>query len=279
MIVDGHCHVWETWPYQPPVPDPHGRGRVEQLLYEMDTNGVDHAVVICAGIGENSANADYAFDAARRYPGRLTVFPDLECRWQQTYQTPGAAQRLRDAMRRWSFRGFTLYLTEAEDGSWLVGDEGLAFFRLASEHRLLASLSVLPRQVPHVVALARKLPELTILLHHFAFLGPRSGTGPESAGDVLDAAAAPNIVVKYSGMGNVADPGQEFPYPELRWIPKMLGEAFGPDRLVWGSDYPVSRRHMTYAQTLSLLRRHGPFSAEGRAAVLGGTMRRLLDLR
>ena len=31
MIVDAHCHVWERWPYQPPVPDPDARARAEQL--------------------------------------------------------------------------------------------------------------------------------------------------------------------------------------------------------------------------------------------------------
>ena len=40
MIVDAHCHAWATWPYQPPVPDPESRGRIEQLLFEMDQNGV-----------------------------------------------------------------------------------------------------------------------------------------------------------------------------------------------------------------------------------------------
>ena len=50
MIVDSHCHAWRTWPYQPPVPDPEGRGTVEQLLFEMDGAGVDRAAVVCARI-------------------------------------------------------------------------------------------------------------------------------------------------------------------------------------------------------------------------------------
>lgn len=116
MIIDAHCHAWETWPYQPPVPDP-ARGRVEQLLHEMDSNGVERAVIICARIGDNPGNVDYAMDAARRWPGRLTVFPDLESRWSPDYRTPGASQRLREALRRWQFAGLTMYLAESEDGS------------------------------------------------------------------------------------------------------------------------------------------------------------------
>ena len=53
MIIDSHCHAWATWPYKPPVPDPESRGRVEQLLHEMDVNGVDQAVIVCAQIDHN----------------------------------------------------------------------------------------------------------------------------------------------------------------------------------------------------------------------------------
>ena len=43
MIIDSHCHAWTTWPYDATVPDPDSRGRIEQLLFEMDRNGVDRA--------------------------------------------------------------------------------------------------------------------------------------------------------------------------------------------------------------------------------------------
>jgi predicted TIM-barrel fold metal-dependent hydrolase len=90
MIVDAHTHVWESWPYVPSVPDPKSRGRVEQLLYEMDAAGVERSVVICARIGENSGNVDYAFEAAHRHAGRVVVFPDLECKWAPDFRSPGA---------------------------------------------------------------------------------------------------------------------------------------------------------------------------------------------
>jgi predicted TIM-barrel fold metal-dependent hydrolase len=158
MILDGHCHIWENWPYQPPVPDAASRARAEQLLYEMDANRVERAVVICARLGDNAGNVDYAFEAARRHRGRLIVFPDLECKWAADYRTPGARDRLADALGRSQFAGFTMYLDEAEDGSWLTSDEGLAFFALAVEHRLIASLSVMPHQAPAVTALAEAFP-------------------------------------------------------------------------------------------------------------------------
>lgn len=276
MIIDSHCHIWARWPYDPPVPDPETRAAPEHLIWHMDRNGVDRAVVICAGIGDNPDNAGFAFAAADRFPGRLEVFPDLECRWSPDYRTPGAAARLRAALARWPMRGFTSYLDEAETGDWLTGPEGRAFFELAAEHRLIASLSVLPHQVPQVAALARAVPGLTILLHHMAFLGPRSAATRNGPALVAAAADCAGIHVKLSGAGNVAGPDDAYPWPALAWIGQLLVAAFGPERLVWGSDFPVSSRHMTYRQALDMVARHGPGPQEARAAMLGGTMARLL---
>ena len=278
MIVDAHVHVWENWPYLPEVPDP-GRARVEQLLHEMDANGVERSVIICARIGENASNVDYALEAAHRYQGRFTVFPDLECKWAADFRSTGAVGRLEKAMARWDFVGFTMYLDEAEDGSWLTNAEGLAFFELAAASRLIVSLSAMPHQMPAVMRLAAEFQSLPILLHHFAFLGPRSAATTNGMELVLAAAGHRNIFVKYSGMGNVAAPDQDYPYPELAGIPRQLHRTFGAHRLMWGSDYPVSRKHMTYTQTMRLAERHGPLGAAELAPVMGGNITRLLEER
>lgn len=278
MIVDAHVHVWQAWPYQPPVPDPRTRAQAEQVLHEMDRAGVERAVVICAAIGENPRNADYAFEAAERHAGRFVVFPDLECRWAPDFRQPGAVRRLEAALGRWPFCGFSTYLTEAEDGAWLTSEEGRAFFGLAAERGLIASLSVMPHQMPAVGTLAGLFPVLTLICHHMGHLGPRSAT-PNARALVTDLARHHNVLIKMSGVGNLAAPEDEYPYARLSWIAETLKQAFGSDRLVWGSDYPVSRRHMTYAQALSMTRRHAPLAPHEREKVLGGTMTRLLAER
>ena len=111
-VIDAHCHAWEHWPYQPPVPDPESRGRIEQLLFEMDQNGVDRAVVICAGIDHNPRNNDYIAEQVQRWPDRLVQFADIDSRWLATHHTAGAAERLIDAAERWRLKGFTHYLHE-----------------------------------------------------------------------------------------------------------------------------------------------------------------------
>lgn len=276
MTIDAHTHIWQNWPYLPPVPDPDTRARAEQLLFQMDQHDVEQAIIICARIGENPGNVDYAFDAAARHAGRLVVFPDLECRWAADFRSPGAVERLENALSRWDCVGFTHYLDAGEDGSWLTGPEGLPFMQLAADKSLLLSLHALPHQLAAVGALAARLPTLQILLHHLAYVGNRHSCSRNPGAAAVSLADHPNIHLKYSGMGNITVPPHEFPYPDAQagWAPTLA--AFGPERIVWGSDYPVSSRYMTYGQTLSMLERYSPFSAASRKAILHDNIDRLL---
>ena len=98
MIIDSHCHAWEYWPYEPPVPDPESRGRIEQLINQRDINGVQQATIVSAQIEHNPNNNDYIADAVRRYPSRLYQYADVDCSWSDTYHTPGAASRMEAAI-------------------------------------------------------------------------------------------------------------------------------------------------------------------------------------
>jgi predicted TIM-barrel fold metal-dependent hydrolase len=206
-------------------------------------------------------------------------FADLDGRWSPTYHTAGAADRLAVAADRFALVGFTHYLDERDDGGWLLSEEGRRLFGLAQERRLIASLSVTPAQMPAVTALAEAFPRLPILLHHLGFLGPRFAACTDGTRLVLDAARHRNIHVKVSGLGNVGGPDDEYPYPGLAWIVPAIHAAYGPWRMLWGSDWPVSRRHMTYRQTLDVLRRHGRLPEAAVATILGPALDRLLTER
>jgi L-fuconolactonase len=279
MILDSHCHVWARWPYAPPVPDPESRASPAQLLHEMDQAGVARAVLIAAAIGDNPDNNDFVAAAAAATPDRFVPFADIDSRWSATHRQPGAAERLDIAAARWRLAGFTHYLREDDDGAWLLSDEGRRFFGLAQTRRLIASLSVVPSQMAAVAALAEAFPKLRIHCHHMAFVGPRTAATADAARRVLDAARHPNIAIKISGFGNVAAPGMDYPYPDLVWFVRALHEFYGPWRLSWGSDYPVSRRHMTYRQTLDMLRRHCGLPEGSVETILGPSFAQALAAR
>jgi L-fuconolactonase len=273
MIVDSHCHAWRTWPYQPPVPDPESRGTVEQLLFEMDGAGVDRAAVVCARIDHNPDDNDYVAAAAGRFPERLYMLADVDCSWTETYHTPGAAGRLTQTAERYPLAGFTHYIRGDDDGSWFLSDEGLAFFRVAEERRLLVSLAMPARLQPALRPLAERFPTVPFLIHHMG--GPKATEPPPYPllREILASAARPNIRIKLSGFHYAAPVAWEYPYPDCAWLVRALYEHFGPERLHWGSDYPVVRRAMTYRQSLEAVRTHCPFiPPEHKARILGDSL-------
>jgi len=199
MIVDSHTHAWELWPYDPPVPDHEQRGKVENLLWEMDRVGVDQAVLVCARIDHNPGNNDYVADIVKKYPDRLIQFADVDCSWSDQYHTPGAADRLRQAAERYDLKGFTHYVKS--DTDWFASEEGLAFFEVAAEMKLIASLAMGPHWQPALRELATRFPTIPFLCHHMA--GCRADD-PEKLKQIAESASVPNIHIKMSGFHYVS---------------------------------------------------------------------------
>ena len=276
LIIDSHCHVWARWPYQPPVPDADTRATVDQLLFEMDTNGVDQALIVCAEIDHNPDNNAAIYEVVRIHPNRLFQLVDVDSRWKPTCHQPGAANRMRQAVEAWSPKGFTHYLSAHDDGSWLYSADGLDFFSAAASNDLLASLHCYPHQQKAVREVAKRFPELPILIHHLGHL--RAGDTAQ-LDEVLASSECENIYIKISGFYYATQLDHwDFPYRDVLPIVQAIYQHFGARRLCWGSDYPVVRKHMTYRQAIEVFRKYCDFvPLLDQNMILGGTMHRLLN--
>ena len=262
-------------PTRPLVPDEAERATIDQLLYEMDDNGVSQALVVCAAIEANPDNIEYVAAARERHPGRFHVVADLDCSWSATYHSPGSADRLRALDDRYELAGFTHYLRGAQR-------------RLAAERRgrgLFARCranAVSSRASPSAPAwqadlrvLARRHPDVPVLCHHLGRC-PRRGSTPGLA-EVVASAAVPNIYVKASGFHYASERGWDHPWPDALEMLQRIFDAYGPGRLCWGSDFPASTRSCTFRQSLEAVRTHCRFfTPEDLRLVLGGTLREVL---
>lgn len=279
MIIDSHCHAWNHWPYLPEVPDPETRGAAEMLVDQMSLNGVDAATIVSAQIFQNFDNNDYVADAVRRYPNRLNQFSDVDSFWSETYHTPGAPARLENAAAKWPMKGFTHYIASQDDAAWFESPDGLAFFQVASDMKLIASIACGPQHQPMIRKVAERFPDLTILCHHMSGLRAYGEDVQDRLDMVLESAELPNIHLKWSGLHYMSEPERhwDFPYSDVRWVYEAVYAAFGT-RMVWGSDYPVVTRSMTHRQSLEAFRTHCTFvSEDDREAILGGTLKALLE--
>lgn len=258
MIYDAHCHAWAHWPHLPAVPDSETRGTMEQLVFEMDRNQVDKALIVCAETTNNPENNKYVFERAAAFADRITYVVDVDSRWQTTYHKDGAAERLETAIERWHPAGITHYLAdEADDGAWLYSAEGIKFFEVMLNHGLIFSIHCLPQHQLHLRELAWRFPQLTILVHH---LGQASILEPEALAEVMASAVHDNVYVKVSGFyGFTALPRWDFPLADVQTTVRALYQRYGGSRLLWGSDFPVCTHYLTYQQTVEIVRHHCRF--------------------
>ncbi|MBC2777180.1 amidohydrolase family protein [Parasphingopyxis marina] len=143
-----------------------------------------------------------------------------------------------------------------------------------------------------MAAIAERHPDLTLIIDHIGVaqhpVSPPQTMhwGPFS--DLLELAKYSNIAVKLCGAPLLSE--QNYPFGDVWPYLEKLFEAFGFDRVMWGSDYTrlgtadrprgarPRRRGVTYAENLDFLRRSDRLGFEEKQALLGGTARQLLRL-
>jgi L-fuconolactonase len=278
-VIDSHCHAWPRWPYDPPVPDDATRGSIEMLLHDMDQYGVDEALIVCAGIERNPDNNEYVAEAVKRFLGRIHQAIDIDSNWSDTYHAADAAARLTDTIAGLPIKAVSHYLDgTSESAKWLVSAEGMAFFRVIADNNLILSISGGPTIHPELRELAAEFPTMPILCPHLAGIRTDDAQNP-GLQEVLKSASQPNIFIKASGL-NYGSAGEwDYPYNDRQWVVRALYDSFGPERLCWGSNSPVSagRGWLTYRQTIESVRSECDFiSNDEMNMVMGGNLAKLL---
>lgn len=165
------------------------------------------------------------------------------------------------------------------DPSWLVRPDVLRGLTAVADSGLVYDLLVKPHQLPAAVEVAGRLPGLTFVLDHLGKPPIASGELEPWAGEVRRLAALPNTVCKLSGLVTEAD-WNSWSVADLVPYADTVLDAFGPRRLMYGSDWPVCQLASDYVEVIDvvecLVSRLGP--AEHRE-VFAGTAVRTYGLR
>ena len=282
MIVDAHTHAWARWPYPPAVPEAASRGCYQNLIGEMDAAGVGAAAVLSANldgpaVDGNADNNDYAAAAVAACPGRLCQFADVDSRWSESYHRAGAAARLADACDQLAPVGVSHYLAAENDG-WLVSAEGRDFLAAADRRAIAVSLAAPPAWFADVCLAAASVPATPIMLNHLALVMLHPDDRAAALDMIRRGAGQPNLIVKVSGYYYGAGRPWDFPFAARLEIVRAFYETWGPGRMAWASDYPACTPHISYRQSLEVIREHADFiDPADLALVLGGTMGAVID--
>ncbi|MFI7008326.1 amidohydrolase family protein [Streptomyces sp. NPDC050145] len=157
------------------------------------------------------------------------------------------------------------------DPEWLLRDDVAGGLKALTAAGLVYDLVVLPHQLPACVRAAARHPELTFVLDHAGKPPVSTGELEPWASDVRALAALPNTVCKLSGLVTEAD-WKHWSVSGLRPYADTVLDAFGPERVMFGSDWPVCTLAASYAQVVEVAQElvGGPD-----ADVFAGTARRV----
>jgi L-fuconolactonase len=142
---------------------------------------------------------------------------------------------------------------------------------------LVYDLLTRPHQLPAAIDTVRALPGLTFVLDHMSKPPIAAGELHPWAARVRELAALPNVSCKLSGM--VTEAGPRWTVAGLRPYAEVVLDAFGPARVMFGSDWPVCLLTASYADVTSAAQElTAALTPEEQALVFGETAARVYGL-
>jgi L-fuconolactonase len=271
VIVDAHHHFWDpaTADY-PWLTDELATIRrafgPADLAPELEAAGVEATILVQTRSSLDETVEFLATAATTSFVRGVVGWVDLT--------DPGVTDvigRLRDAPGGDRLVGIRHQAHDEPDPDWLVRDDVVRGIAAVGSAGIVYDLLVRTREMPAALTLARRLPDVRFVIDHLAKPPIASG-----ALDPWDARMAPfreleHVSCKVSGMVTEADWSSWTPHDLQPYVDVVL-DAFGPDRLLFGSDWPVCLLAASYGEVVAAARATLAGLSEGeRAQVFGGT--------
>ena len=277
-VIDAQVHTWTPrddadYPWNPQH-QPHGffdtqlsPDPVEKVIADMDSAGVDAAILVVPTL--YGFDNSYAIDSARRFPDRLRVVARID------WKAPDPVRRLRELMTEPTVIG--IRLSKRNDAAaW--GAEGEFEPVLAAAEQLdVPVCGITGTDCLYAWGgVAERHPGLRLIVDHVGLEAPpttRPDPGPEPfklLGNLLDLASHPNIYVKLTATAALSN--EPFPFPDIQEPVRRIVDVFGPDRVMWGSDYNRTQTLHSYREAVDYVSLIESFDAATRQALYASTL-------
>lgn len=266
--VDAHLHVWDLEPgdyswLRPEHGALYATFTAEAARAELDPAGIDAAVLVQAEDSEQDTR--FMLAVADRHPWVAGVVG-----WVQLDDPARAERQLHRWQQHPAFCGVRHLVHDDPRADFLAMPDVRASLRMLSRRGVPFDVpDAWPRHLAATKELAAALPELRIVVDHLA-KPPRGQPDYSDWKTELTALARhPNAVAKVSGLQM---PGQPFTVDALRPVWELALELFGPARLMYGGDWPMTvpaggyQPHWTVVSELV-----GELTADEQAQLLHGT--------
>jgi predicted TIM-barrel fold metal-dependent hydrolase len=258
LIVDAQVHIWGQGLPTNPAHRQITSFSKDDLLQEMDEAGVDAAVIHPPG-WDPHAN-ELAVEAARQHPNRLAILGNF----------PLDRPESRDLIDGWKQQpgmlGLRFTFNQPHQRTWPT-DGTLDWLWPEAERVGLAVALAAANFLPVVGQVAERYAGLKLIVDH---LGRASGSQDEAAfanfSELLALARYPNVAVKATGAPSYSS--EPYPFRNIQPYLHQLYDAFGPERMFWGTD--ITRMPCSWRQCVTFFTEELPWLSESNKELIMG---------
>jgi L-fuconolactonase len=243
-IIDPHVHVWKhdpAFPFAEGAHVPERDAAPETLLGLMKANGVAKTVII--QVIHYRYDNRYLASVLKRYPG---TFQGV-CRVDPL---DAAAPDHLSRLTAEGFRGVRISPAGNASGDWFHGPLMPPLWKRCHELKVPMTVLAPVTRMPEVAALLEKTPDLTTVIDHMADCPIDQ---PAELEKLIALKRYPNVFVKISHTWSISK--QAYPWLDAQQYVKRLYDSFGPQRLMWATDWPIlENSKTTYDKALAVVR-------------------------
>jgi L-fucono-1,5-lactonase len=276
MTIDAHQHFWRYDPVRDGwITDAMSRLKrdflPEDFEGECKANGVDGSIAVQVDQSENENL--FLLDLAERNEKIVGVVGWVDLR------SPAAEERLQFFSQRKKLRGIRHIAQGEPDDQFLVGRDFTRGISLLRDFGFTYDILIYPKQLPAAIELASRFPEQRFVVDHLAKPQIKEGGREPWASYMRAIAQNKNVYCKASGLVTEAD-WLHWKAEELRPYLDVVFEAFGPERLMFGSDWPVCLLAASYRQVKELIWSYVEVHApQQKVNIFGGNAMRFYGLK
>jgi L-fuconolactonase len=273
VLIDAHQHFWRIgehgheWP-TPDLQAIHRDFEPQDWAAVAAPHGIEGSILVQAQ--PNDEEIEWLLSLAEADPSIKGVVG-----WANL-KSAGAGRRIADLAGRPKLKGLRPMLQNLPDDDWIADPALDPAIDAMIAHNLRFDALVFTRHLPHLRAFARRWPDLPIVVDHGAKPPIADGELDPWCREIARLGELPNVMCKLSGLLTEMAPGQQrdalVPYV------RHLTDIFGPDRLMWGSDWPVLLLAGGYDEWFRLAGDLSGFNASGLESLFGKTAGRFYGL-
>jgi predicted TIM-barrel fold metal-dependent hydrolase len=250
LIVDAQVHLWQnhlpTNANHRQIP----KFTAEDLINEMDEAGVDAALIHPPGWDPSSGQL--ALEAARNYPNRLAILGNFPL------DKPESRGLVEGWKRQPGMLGLRWALNQPHQRTWAT-DGTLDWLWPLAERAEVPIAFIGPGTQAMIAEVAPRYPGLKLIVDH---LGRTSGTTDDAVfstlPEMLALAKFPNVAIKATGAPSYSS--DRYPYRNIHGYLRQIYDAFGPERMFWGTD--ITRMPCSWRQCVTMWTEELPWLTE-----------------